>query len=177
MTTKRMAEIIEELAETEGKSSEQFLLDLADAAETRRRERFEGYPPEIRSELVSAETLRREAREERRRQSDKSDFDAQVKAFLGLFPDVKAEEISETVWKDVSEGIPLAYAYAHSLVLPVSGGTSDEVNAANEARAFPVTPGRAEETSFTEEEVERMAPAAVKSNFSKIISSMKKWRN
>lgn len=175
MTTKRMAEIIEELAENEGKSPERFLLGIVESAEKARIDKFNSLPPEIQSEIAEAEEAKRYSRAEKRRARDMRRFDEQLAAFTGAFPGVRAEDIPEKVWQDVADGIPLAYAYAYERM--TAGKTSDDINAENEARSLPVSPGRAEQTSFTESEVEKMTPAAVKSNFARIIDSMRKWRS
>ena len=175
MTTKRMAEIIEELAETEGKTPERFLLGIVESAEKAKIERFNSLPPEIRSEIADAEEAKRESRAQKRRARDVSRFDDQLAAFTVAFPGVRAEDIPEKVWQDVADGIPMAYAYAYERM--TAGKTSDDINAENEARSLPVAPGRAEQAAFTEAEVEKMTPAAVKSNFARIIDSMRKWRS
>ena len=175
MTTKRMIEIIEDLAENEGKSAEAFLLQIVENAEAERAEKFKAYPPEVQDMAADAERIKRSMREEKRNQREKERFDAEIRVFTESFPGVKPEDVPQKVWEDVADGIPLAYAYAFSLH---SGDkTSDEINALNDARSVPVAPGRAEDAAFTEKEVEKMPPAAVKSNFAKIISSMKKWRS
>lgn len=175
MTSKRMIEIIEDLAENEGKSPEAFLLGIAEQAESVRKERFNSFPPELRAEAADAEIIRRESRTEKRKARERQLFDEQIARFVADFPGVAPENVPEQVWRDVSDGIPLAYAYAYSVCK--GGKTTDEINAENEARSIPVPSGRAEEPSFTESEVEKMTPAKIKSNFSKIINSMRKWKN
>ncbi len=174
MTDKRVIEIVEDLAESEGKSTEEFLLALTENAESARAERFRNFPPELQAEAADAEKIKRSFREEKRKTHEKEEFEKQLREFVAAFPGVAPEAVPQKVWEDAAEGIPLAYAYAFSIM---SGGkTSDEINAQNEARSAPVMPGRAEAPAFSESEVEKMPASAVKSNFAKIISSMKKWK-
>ena len=175
MTKKRLMEILEDLAENEGRSAEAFLLDIAEKAENARSERFRSYPPELQAEAADAEKIKRVYREEKRKEREREQFDKELETFIKAFPGVTPESVPQRVWEDVADGIPLAYAYAFSVA--AGGKTSDEINAQNEARSVPVAPGRAEEPAFTESEVEKMPPAAVKNNFAKIISSMKKWKS
>lgn len=107
------------------------------------------------------------------KQFDTESFNKQVEEFMKSFPQVKAESIPDEVWQDVADGIPLVYAYAYRISVK---DKAEKMNEANHSRELPLSAERAEPISFTKEEVEAMSPNGIKSNFKRILSSMRKWK-
>ena len=175
MTDKRIREIIEDLAEYSGVTAEEYLKKLASDIRKARDEKFASLPEDAAKELTEADRLRDDNRNAKRAKAESDEFDRQLEEFVKHFPDVKAEDIPDAVWHDVANGIPLVYAYAYR----VSFGDEDpseKVNAENEARTLKVNTDKNDSPAYTEAEVGKMSPSAVKSNFNKIITSMKKWK-
>jgi len=95
--------------------------------------------------------------------------------FKVLYPNVSPEMLSDSIWKDVRRGIPLAAAYA----LAEKRRQHDEAqaerfNRENRLRSPGAVSG-VEQEYFTPAEVRAMSRHEVRENYQKIVQSMRKW--
>lgn len=101
-------------------------------------------------------------------ESERLEFDA-------LYPGTSLNTLPDTVWEDVSRGVPLAAAYAlaerRSLIQAQKAAESNRENQKRSAGAL----SGIENDYFTPTEVRAMSRAEVRTNYQKIISSMKQW--
>lgn len=101
---------------------------------------------------------------------------AECEEFSTLFPTTALSEIPDGVWGDVRRGIPLAAAYA---LAERRRARTEELavksNLENRQRSTGAVSGAGEEY-FSPAEVRRMSQDEVRANYSKIMTSMKKWR-
>ena len=124
---------------------------------------------QLRSELTS---LRAEiaARDERL-----SRMSAEYAEFRTLYPSVPFEAIDDSVMEDVKNGIPLSAAYAlFERRRQLAAEQAARINAENSHR----TPGAlraTDEDYFSPDEVRKMTPGEVRTNYQKILQSMRKW--
>ena len=177
MTKEQIYETVEDMAADAGVSIEDFMKALA----TERAAFFDKQMAAMPKETAAyVNTTRKEAlaaRVAKRAEARKAKLAEDVKRFRQLFPDVKSEGIPESVWKDMSSGIPLPYAYA--LYLAASQGDksyAESVNAKNSGMAPPPVTPNEEEGELTMEQVEAMSPEAIKKSFPKILRSLGKWK-
>ena len=101
----------------------------------------------------------------------------EIKKFRETFPDVKAEDIPDSVWEEVAGGVSLTHAYA----LYEAKKNRDEfeiraINEKNASRGAFVSDDGATEEGFTKEQVEKMSGKDVKKNYKNIVKAMRKWR-
>lgn len=98
--------------------------------------------------------------------------------FHALFPEVNANEIPDGIWEQVKNGVPLAASYAlYEKKCALRRQHAEEINLHNAKH----TPGAAGKNTpaeyFSPDEVRRMSQSEVRSNYQKILESMKKWNN
>ncbi len=98
--------------------------------------------------------------------------------FHTLFPEVNASSIPESIWEQVKNGIPLAASYAlYEKKCILAREHAERVNLRNAKK----TPGAAGKNTpseyFSPDEVRAMSQAEVRSNYQKILESMKKWNS
>ena len=136
-----------------------------------------GLPEEVVTELENARLSTKEHKKQLRAQKDGEKMANDIKRFRESFPDVSAEDIPETVWDEVANGIPLAHAYAlFEATENRINARAESVNARNGAIASLGVVGNATEPSFTKEQVEKMSGKDVRSNYKSILKAMKSWR-
>lgn len=137
--------------------------DTADAEDA------SGGADELRAELTR---LREDyARAEAMREKTEREYEE----FFELFPDVPVSSVPDEVWSRVREGTPLAAAFALAERRRfLQEQLAKESNARNRERSSGKVGGSASEF-YSPEEVRAMSQGEVRSNFSKIINSMKKW--
>lgn len=177
MTKEQIYNAICDVAEEAGVSPEELVAALEEQNRTLFEQKLGGMPTEAAEYIKTARNEKSAARAERRKTEKEGALTEEVKTFRRLFPDVTAEDIPETVWADMEKGIPLAYAFAyHSLAEGKNGTYADSVNARNTETSPPPVGERADEGEISMEEVEAMSPRAVKSNFSRILRSIGKWK-
>ncbi|MGI6717454.1 MAG: hypothetical protein ACOX3X_09815 [Eubacteriales bacterium] len=184
MTDKEMIRLIGELAEDNGQTAGEYLLSLVKSANDAKMEKFKTYPEEVASQLTAAEREKQNRRKAMAEQEEKESLHSQIADFLQNFPGVSPEDVPEEVWNEVKEGVSLSHAFALWKVKSQNKAASEaegeqaanELNAKNTTRSLPVETERAEILDFTREDVEKMSPSAVKSNYKKILNSMKKWK-
>lgn len=166
----------EEANEDEGAPAEAGVSDDPDADSdpdpdaTARTDQADGLD-ELRGELKSlrAELARRDAAMTR--------AEREYSEFTALYPDTHLSELSDSVWKSVGEGVPLAAAYAleerRQELLRNAAELSNRENRQRSAGGHKPTPGG----YFTPEEVRNMSQNEVRVHYSAILDSMKTWRN
>ena len=129
---------------------------------------------------LSAEEMIRELKalkeelSEKRRVLEKMSRD--IGEFEEIFPDKRVNEIPDSVWESVREGIPLAAAYAlYERKNAIRKDSAASTNVKNSSRATGPIGRDVTETFYTPDEVRAMSRTEVKKNYSKILESMKKW--
>lgn len=195
MTDKKLRQALEEIAGDAGLTAEEYLAFLLKEQNDKRMEKFQSYPEDVAKELTAAEKLKHDHRSAKREMAEKEAVAAEIAAFMKNFPGVPPQEIPGEVWEEVKNGVSLSHAFALALQKRGAGDSPEDAqnsvlpgewpsddagaaarNAENAARALPLETGRFEPLSYSKEEVERMSPSAVKNNYKKILSSMKKWK-
>ena len=96
--------------------------------------------------------------------------------FHALFPEVNTAAIPESIWEQVKNGIPLAASYAlYEKKCALRREHAEKINLRN-AKKTPGSAGKhAASEYFTSDEVRQMSQAEVRSNYQKILESMKTW--
>ena len=136
-----------------------------------------GLPDRVIAELEAAKGYKNEQRTIKRKKQQESDMQADIKRFRELFPDTSAEEIPDSVWAEVENGVPLAHAFALYTVTQQSiQALADEVNRRNGNASAAATNEGTSEPLFTKEAVEKMSQKDIKSNYKNILKAMKSWR-
>ncbi len=176
MTQKQIYEAVCDLAYDENTSPEEYILGLMKKKNDEIIANSENLPDDVKATLIKAEEARREAREIKRRDRSEQSMKEDIKRFREYFPDVKPEDIPESVWNDAANGIPLSNAYAlYIRIKDESDGKAREFNQYTDERSVPVGNDESE-APYTKEEVESMPPSAVKKNYKKILNSIKGWK-
>lgn len=176
MTNDQVLDTVYDLASACGMRIDEFLTHLQEEYGDPQFE-TEGLPEEVVAELQNAKALRRESRDAKRKSEDEAKLKQEIAAFCDAFPEVRADQIPESVWEEVTAGMDLPHAYAYFLV---TGEKADEhaeqVNRGNSVRSAAALGDGSTEPSFTREEVERMSQKDVAKNYKSILRSMSKWR-
>lgn len=96
--------------------------------------------------------------------------------FREIFPGRDMSSLSEEVWEGVRQGLPLAAAYAYEEAKQKKRREiAAEVNRKNSNLSSGAIDGRGGGVFFSPGEVRAMSAAEVRSNYDKIIGSMKLW--
>jgi len=135
-------------------------------------------PEEALLEEKEALTPEEESVEETEEALDSSKkMEEDIALFRELFPQVKASEIPDSVWKRVEEGESLAASFALHLVQEEKKKEHiQQVNADNEKKAAPkIRRDGAENDYFSPEAVKAMSRQEIKKNYDAILRSMEKW--
>ena len=139
--------------------------DPADAAPTDAASQLE----QLRGELKA---LREEIAARDARLSKTS---AEYAEFRTLYPSVPFEAIDDCVMEDVKRGIPISAAYAlaerRRLIAEEQAARVNRENRNRTAGAILAT----DEDYFSPDEVRQMTRQEVRTNYPKILASMKKW--
>lgn len=177
MTQKQLMETMSDLAEEEGLSLDEFVLSVIKKKNDSLLSGAEGMPEELKEQFFSAIEAKNQAKEIKRAAANEKAMRDDIAAFRSRFPDTLPESIPDSVWKEVAEGIPLSHAYAlYNAVNEGRKKNADSVNAENDGRSVPAVNDTLSAIPYTKEEVEKMTPQAVKSNYKKILSSIKNWK-
>ncbi len=95
--------------------------------------------------------------------------------FAELFPHTPLSRLPREVWENVNSGTPLSAAYAlYQVKQQRLEAQAAEVNARNSTMSGGGVSGTPEQT-LSPGEVRQMTPEQVRSNYSKILESMKLW--
>lgn len=136
-----------------------------------------GLPEDVVNELNSARESKKEQRRQARQQKTNAEMTEEIKRFRGIFPEVAAEDIPDTVWEDVTAGATLAHAYA--LYLAEQDGIkriAENVNRRNGSIGAKASSEGSTEPVFTKEQVEKMSGKEVKNNYKGILKAMRGWK-
>lgn len=95
--------------------------------------------------------------------------------FCELYPDRPLASLPREVWESVRNGIPLAAAYAYAEARRTHAlRVAEQTNDRNRALSSGDVSGRTRDY-FSPAEVRKMSAAEVRTNYSKIMDSMKLW--
>ncbi len=138
---------------------------------------LEGLPQDIAQELSTARSDKKELRRQDRIKKAEAEAAEDIKKFREFFPDVTAEDIPDSVWDEVSNGISLSHAYALYLINEERlNRRADDVNGRNAAIGASARSDGSVEPVFTKELVEKMSGKDIKNNYKGILNAMKNWR-
>ena len=102
--------------------------------------------------------------------------EADYAEFRSLYPDLSLASLPDSVWEDVSRGIPLSAAVAISQRRrELTEKQAEETNRKNGSRDCGAI-GSPTSDFFSAREVRAMTPAEVRENYKKIMLSMPKWQ-
>ena len=138
---------------------------------------LEGIPEDIANELYDARESKKQSRKDERIKKREEQSQAEISRFRELFPDVNPEEIPDSVWEEVGNGVSLCHAYALYAVTNASlSRYADNVNKRNSERGAAADSQGSTEPVFTKEQVEKMSGKDIKSNYKSILKARKNWR-
>ena len=125
---------------------------------------------ELRDEIVRLRTELTQTQELHARMA------SELGEFHALFPEVNTAAIPESIWEQVKNGIPLAASYAlYEKKCALHREHAEKINLRN-AKKTPGSAGKHTASEyFTSDEVRQMSQAEVRSNYQKILESMKTW--
>ncbi|MEG2118261.1 MAG: hypothetical protein RRY76_03560 [Clostridia bacterium] len=177
MTNKQLMKTISDLAEDENISIDNYVLNLIKTKNDQIINQSKELPDEVRKQLITAIERKNDAKMLKNETDENSEMQNDIAVFKKNFPSVNPQEIPESVWKEVTDGISLSHAYAlHLKSAHESEKKAQDVNIQNESRAIPVENDAESNLPFTKEDVEKMTPINVKSNYKKILNSIKNWK-
>ncbi len=172
----RILDAVYDLADICGMRIDEFILHLQEEYGDPEFE-TDGLPEEVVAELQNARTLRRESRDAKRKSEQDGMLREEVAAFRERFPEVRADDIPESVWAEVAAGMDLNHAFAFYLVSEKQdGGHADAVNYENAVRSAATVGDGSTEPVYSREEVERMSSKDVARNYKSILRSMTGWK-
>lgn len=103
-------------------------------------------------------------------------IDAEYLEFARLFPGTDVSALPDSVCESVRAGVPLAAAYAlYEKKKSFESFAAHEKNSKNANLSFPVSDGESEKY-FSPDEVKSMSRDEVRTNYKRIIESMRHWR-
>ena len=103
-------------------------------------------------------------------------IDAEYLEFARLFPGVNIASLPDSVCDGVRRGVPLAAAYAlYEKQRSVESSMANEKNTKNASLSFRLKENGAEKY-FSPDEVKSMSREEVRTNYKRIIESMRHWR-
>ncbi len=136
-----------------------------------------GLPDEVVNELNAARESKKEQKRLQRAEKSEQAMGEDIRRFRELFPDVQSDDIPESVWEEVQNGVSLVHAYAlYQMTESRLDARAASVNERNGNISAAATANGSTEPSFTKEQVERMSGKDVKSNYKSILKAMKNWR-
>ena len=100
----------------------------------------------------------------------------QLNEFYELFPNIAIKAIPDEVWENVKSGNTLAASYAvYERRISEAARRIEEINKRNASLAAGVAGKNSSDEFFSIDEVKKMSPSEVRSNFAKIRKSMEVW--
>lgn len=97
--------------------------------------------------------------------------------FCSLFPGVTLDSLPDTVCDDIRAGIPLSAAYAlYERRRDRDAELAATVNGRNAAKSFKLTKSGSDDSYFSFDEVKQMSQHEVRTNYDKILLSMRHWK-
>jgi hypothetical protein len=177
MTNEQILDAIYDLADEKNMKIDDFILQMQADFEAGLSKSREGLPEEIIDELENARMLKKENRLSKKQSELSENIRNEAKRFKEVFPDVNPQDIPDSVWDTVAEGIPLLYAYAlYTITEKLDSDYAGKVNNENSSRAAIKTGDGETEPSFTKEQVEAMSPKEISKNYKGILKSISKWK-
>ena len=177
MTNEQILDAVYDLADEKNMKIDEFISKLQTENETSISKSREGLPEEIVSELENARALKKESRSARKQSEQSESIKKETERFKEVFPEVAPQDIPDSVWDEVADGIPLLYAYALYIVTDkLDSDYAEKVNDENSSRAAVKTGDGETEPSFTKEQVESMSPKEISKNYKGILKSIAKWK-
>ncbi len=175
LTNEQILEHVFELADEAGMTPDEYVHKLNSDYEQVRLKDREGLPESVIAELETARSLKKEARNSRIRAEKDEGIRKEVENFKQSFPEVRPEEIPESVWEQVANGASLVHAYAYHLIRNNRDSEyASKVNEENSSRSTSKTGDGETEPFFTKEQVEAMGPKEVAKNYNHILRSISK---
>jgi len=181
-------DFVERTAKKYGMPVDQFRQEMEAAAEQTKIQALtdKGVPEDIAKEIVENREFREEVKAKETAAQAEARKQKEAAEFVKEYPGIKGEDIPQSVWKDVEQGIPLLYAYAKHDAATKSVKMAElekraSVAAKNEESAAS-TPGSITGTVaggqdfFSEEAVSAMSRDDVVKNYDKIMASRKHWK-
>ena len=95
--------------------------------------------------------------------------------FRELYPGVPLESLSDKVWEDVQNGVPVAAAFALAERRRILLEEKAQKSNAHNKKNAPGSVSGSEENFFSPAEVRAMTREQVRENYEKIMLSMQKW--
>ena len=137
----------------------------------------EGLPEEVITELQNARITAKEHKKQLRLQKNGELMAEDIARFRESFPDVTADDIPDSVWDEVANGVSLSHAYAlHEAISSRLNARAEGVNERNGSVSAMAVQNGATEPTFTKEQVEKMSGKDVRSNYKSILKAMRSWR-
>ena len=125
---------------------------------------------ELRDEIVRLRTELTQTQELHARMA------SELGEFHALFPEVNTAAIPESIWEQVKNGIPLAASYAlYEKKCALHREHAQKINLQNAKKAPGAAGKNTASEYFTSDDVRKMSQAEVRSNYQKILESMKTW--
>ena len=101
----------------------------------------------------------------------------QLNEFSELFPSIAIKAIPDEVWENVKRGNTLAASYAvYEKRITEAARRIDEINKKNAALSAGIAGKNSADEFFSADEVRKMSPSEVRTNFAKIRRSMETWK-
>ncbi len=176
INNEKILDVIYDLADSNGMRIDRFL-ELIEEEFGAQPISTEGLPEEIVTELENARLTAKEHKKQLRDQKKGEEMAQDIEKFREFFPDVAADSIPDSVWEEVANGIPLAYAYAlYESNEKRINARADDVNARNGSISEMAVLSGNTEPSFTKEQVEKMSGKDVRTNYKSILKAMKNWK-
>lgn len=176
-TNEQILDAILDLAEDNGMEIDDYIKKLQAEVETASVSGREGLSEDILAELENAKTLKKQNREAQKQSKKSESIKSEVEKFKTIFPDAAPQDIPESVWEEVANGVSLIHAYALYLVTENKDSLyANEINSENASRATSKTSDGETEPAYTKEQVESMSPKEVSKNYKHILKSISKWK-
>lgn len=101
----------------------------------------------------------------------------QLNEFSELFPNIAIKAIPDEVWENVKMGNTLVASYAvYEKRISEAARRIEEINKKNSTLSAGALGENLSNEYFSVDEVKKMSPAEVRSNFAKIRKSMETWK-
>lgn len=176
INNEQILDIIYDLADVNGLRIDEFIERLDEEFGEQPID-TEGLPENVIAKLDAAKGYRAEQRKAARARKSEEAMSEDIKRFRELFPDISAEDIPESVWEEVQNGVGLAHAFAlYTLADANTRRIAESVNRRNGDIGARAESAGSTEPVFTKEQVEKMSDKDVKSNYKSILKAMKGWR-
>ncbi len=176
---------VEKQAQKYGMTIDEYLRAVEQEEQEQEIQRLaesKGLPEDIAKELYESKKFREQYTQREQQELAQKNQQKMLADFINEYPDVKADDIPQEVWKDFDRGIDLVSAYAkyENKVLKeklrnVSNATRINQDNAEASTGSVTGQGNGNFVSFTKEQVQNMTTEEVNKNYNNILKSMKSW--